>query len=190
MSEDAAAEQLLQMLIADRRARVGTVGAQRFGGRLAAKVTVCEVLEAITRRARALLDAHASCLTLLEEVGDLSGAFTRVTSGIAGDDPSSCGRGVPHSATPRPAADLVALDRPRDDRWPATRIQHGSRARDPRRDGDGEQRDRVLVWSAYRNLDMALLFGLVFLVSLVAIAVNLALYYLEKRLRGGLTLIT
>ena len=42
-----------------------------------------------------------------------------------------------------------------------------------------------LIWTAYRNLDMGLLFGLVFIVSLFAIAINLGFYYVEKRLRGG-----
>lgn len=46
-----------------------------------------------------------------------------------------------------------------------------------------------MIWAAYRNLDMGLLFGLVFIVSIVAIAINLALYYVEKKLRGGATVL-
>jgi NitT/TauT family transport system permease protein len=42
-----------------------------------------------------------------------------------------------------------------------------------------------LIWTSYRNLDMGLLYGLVFIVSVFAIMVNLGFYYIEKRLRGG-----
>lgn len=40
---------------------------------------------------------------------------------------------------------------------------------------------------AYRDLNMPSLFGIVLLISLIAIGGNLALYYVEKRLRGGTT---
>ena len=147
MSAVAAAEQLLQMLadevsvealrevgdqspvalahalrarafIADLRAREFELSALNDSAiDLAAKVTVREVLEAITRRARALLDAHASYLTLLEKVGDLSGsAFTRVTSGIAGDDfrevhALGLGRLVLDSGAPQFTSDYFADER-------------------------------------------------------------------------------
>jgi len=42
-----------------------------------------------------------------------------------------------------------------------------------------------LIWTSYRNLDMGLLYGLVFVVSVFAIIINLLFYYVEKRLRGG-----
>ncbi len=41
------------------------------------------------------------------------------------------------------------------------------------------------IWFTYRDLDVASLYGIVFLVVIVGVTGNVLLWYLEKRLRGG-----